>query len=188
MRWLDILLGRTKPVRSQLDRLFAMSTAFLTLTVEQHLAPGERAGICFRPLAAARFTALRGEIEQLLKLSERTTGTEVETQQDPFGFQWALLADPDFEDLVATIHMVSLSLEEQGAGDRLLAAVFKFLDDQRPVFWIYNYKRGAFYPFVPTSDRRRDNATELRLATAMEKELPIERDAERWYPLWGVPV
>jgi hypothetical protein len=188
MRLLDILLGRTRPARSQLDRLFAVSTAQLTLTVNQQLQLGERAGICFRPLAAARFEALRNEIEQLLKLSERTTGTAVVTQTDTYGFQWALLADPDFEDLVATIHMVSLSLEEQGAGDRLLAAVFKFLDGAQPVYWIYNYKRGTFYPFIPTGDRRRDNASELRLAAALEHELPIEKDETRWYPLWGVPL
>ncbi|MBI2940281.1 MAG: hypothetical protein HYY04_07545 [Chloroflexi bacterium] len=188
MKIFDILLGRARPARSQLDRLFAISTAQLTLTTELHLRPGERAGICFRPLSSARFAELRGEIEQLLQLSARTSGTVVQTELDAYGFQWALMQDPDFEDLVTTIHMVSLSLEEQGVGDRLLAALFKFFDESQPVYWVYNYKRASYYPFVPTGANRRDSAAELRLAAVMKKELPVEADQTRWFPLWGAPV
>jgi hypothetical protein len=47
----------------------------------------------------------------------------------------------------------------------VLCAVFAFEDSKkRPLYWIYNYKRGAFYPFVPSgSDQQRDNERELVL-------------------------
>jgi hypothetical protein len=85
--------------------------------------------------------------------------------------------------------LVSQTLQEQGLGRQLLAAVFKFLEGERAVYWIYNYKRGSFYPLVPGSaERSRDNAAELRLRSLMERELPVEPDLQRWYPLWEIPL
>ncbi len=189
MRILDILFGRTRPVRSKLERLFAISTAYLTLTADLHLRPSGGAGVCFRPIESGQFEGMQPDLEGLLQISGRETRTAIHTQQDDFGFQWVTLEDPDFEDLVTTIHLVSLTLEGRGFGDQLLAAVFKFLDGERPVYWIYSYKRGLFYPFVPRGrDRERDNAAELRLQAAMKREMPIEPELERWYPLWGAPL
>lgn len=184
----DALLGRTRPVKSQLEKLFAMSTAYTTLTVDMRERASGRAGICFRPVTSSQFATLEGELTDLLKVSGKETGTAIRTTTDPYGFQWVLLEDAEFEDLVATVHLVSLTLQDGGFGEQLLAAVFRFEEPDHPVYWIYNYKRGNFYPFVPSGERRRDNATELRLAAVMDKELPIEKDFERWYPLWGIPV
>ena len=42
-----------------------------------------------------------------------------------------------------------------------------------PVYWIYGFKRGAFWPFIPTGEgQNRDNATELELKAKLERELP----------------
>jgi len=185
----DVIFGRTRPVRSKLERLFAIATANLTLTADLRLAPGGCAAIGFRPLDSAQFAALQGELAELLRISGRETGTTIRAEEDRYGFRWVILEDPAFEDLVTTIHLISLTLQEQGFGEQLLAAVFKFLERGQPVYWIYNYKRGFFYPFVPRGQsRERDNAAELRLQAAMQKELPVEPELERWYPLWGVPV
>lgn len=190
MSFLDALFGRGKPVKSRLDRLFAIATAYVTLTVDLNLKPSGRAGITFRPVTSSAFESLEKELERLLELTERETGSRVRTVRDRYGFQWVVLEDEDFEDLVATLHLVSLTLEDSGFGEQLLAAVFKFLEGSRPVYWIYNYKRGTFYPEVPSSEvtRQRDHAAELRLRAVMERELPIEPELQRWYPLWGVPV
>ena len=57
------------------------------------------------------------------------------------------------------------------------------------MYWIYGYKRGAFWPFVPTGkDQERDNAEELELKAKLEKELPIEQDISRWFGMFGAPV
>ncbi len=187
-QFFDSLLGRTRPVKSKLENLFAMSTAYVTLTVDMGEKPTGRAGICFRPVTSSQFDRLETDLRDLLKVSGKESGTTVRTTTDPYGFQWVVLEDDEFEDLVATVHLVSLTLQDGGFGEQLLAAVFRFEGPDHPIFWIYNYKRGSFYPFVPSGDRRRDNATELRLAAVMDKELPIEKDFERWYPLWGIPV
>ena len=56
------------------------------------------------------------------------------------------------------------------------------------VYWIFNYKRDTFYPFVPKGDKERDMERELRLRAAMARELPLENEPERWFPLWDVPL
>jgi len=68
--------------------------------------------------------------------------------------------------------------------------VFAFKDAKgRPLYWIYNYKRGSFYPFVPASgQQQRDNERELQLRAQIGRELPVEAELERWFPLWGIPV
>jgi hypothetical protein len=57
------------------------------------------------------------------------------------------------------------------------------------VYFIYNYKRGYWYPFVPApGDEQRSTERELQLKAQMAKELPIEPEMERWFPLWGIPI
>lgn len=189
MSLFDDLLGRTKPVKSKLDKLFAMSTAYITLTIDLGLTASGRAGITFRPVTSSDFDNLDQELSELLKISGQATKTEVEQMRDNFGFQWVLLRDDEFEDLVSTAHLVSLTMQDHGFRDQLLAAVFKFFQKEQPLYWIYNYKRGSFYPFAPVPGKKeRDNATELRMRSVMERELPIEKELERWYPLWDMPL
>ncbi|MDQ6730709.1 MAG: hypothetical protein M3022_10495, partial [Actinomycetota bacterium] len=79
-----------------------------------------------------------------------------------------------------------------GYGDRVLCAVFALQDDHsRPLYLIYNYKRGSFYPFVPAgvgAAGQRDNERELVLKAQLGSELPIEPELSRWFPLWGIPI
>ena len=76
-----------------------------------------------------------------------------------------------------------------GYGDRVLAAVFAFEDSKgRPVYFIYNYKRGHWYPFVPAGQQARDGERELQIKAIIDGELPIEPELERWFPLWGIPI
>ena len=110
-------------------------------------------------------------------------------RDDEFGYRWMVLSDPDMEDLVVGLNAVSTEIQGGGYGDRLLAAVFSFRDDKnRKAYWIYNFKRGAFYPFVPVANHKRDSERELQLQGKLEQELPIEAELERWYPLWDAPV
>ena len=57
------------------------------------------------------------------------------------------------------------------------------------MYWIYGFKRGAFWPFVPAGDgKNRENATELELKAKLERELPIEQDLTRWLALFDAPI
>lgn len=190
MKWLEALFGQARVPKSRLEQLFALTTASVTLQTTFGLTPTGRAGLAFRAVESSFFEAAEQELNQLLELTTRETGTRVTRQRDSFGYEWLLLEDDQLEDLVAAAHLVGQTLRDHGFGDRLLAALFGFqsAEGQR-VYWIYNYKRASFYPFVPRGEgRQRDHALELRLAAVMRGELPIENDQSRWYALWGVPV
>jgi len=107
------------------------------------------------------------------------------------GFEWIVLRDGDFEDLVATVHTVAQEFQDRGFGSQLLAAIFPFNGKFKEgrMYWIYGFKRGAFWPFVPTGeDQQRDNAEELELKAKLEQELPIEPDLTRWFGLFNAPL
>ena len=191
MGFFDVITGKRKlkqPVPT--DRVFAMSTAAVTLQLELGLATAGKAGIVFQPLATADFEGIVRDMEDVVRSTGEETGTTVSSEDDSFGYRWLVLSDPDVEDLVVGINAVSTAIEAGGYGDRILCAVFAFRDERdRAVYWIYNYKRGAFYPFVPSGGaQQRDNERELRLKAQIGTELPIEPELERWFPLWGIPI
>jgi hypothetical protein len=185
MGFLDALLGKSKLPKPKPDRLFAMSTAYITLNSNLNLVSAG-AGICFKPLEASRFRNAEIEINQLLQQSCQETNTIHKMRKDSYGYLWVILSDPDFEDLVSTIYMVSETLTDHGFGEQLLCAVFKF-KGEKDVFWIYNFKQGKYYPFVPDG-KKRDSSYEFRLRSIMERELPIEKETEKWYPLYDIPI
>ena len=188
MGLLDVLRGQRTPKRADLDALFAIGSAAMTLQAALGMTSTGRAGVCFKEVEAGQFDALVREIEELLRIAAPESGTTVSRRRDEHGFDWVVVEDPDVEDLATTTHMVSQSLEERGFSERLLAAVFGFRGDDGPVFLVYAYKRGTFYPFAPREGRRRDNALELRLQGLLASDLPIEPELERWYPLWDAPL
>jgi hypothetical protein len=190
MGFLDILTGKRKIKPPAESRLFAMATAAITLEMSLELKSAGKAAIVFQPLATADFTTIVRDMEEVLRGAGDDTGTAVDTSDDSFGYRWMVLSDPDFEDLVVGINVVSQALQDGGYGERVLCAVFAFRDaHDAPVYWIYNYKRGAFYPFVPAGgEQRRDTERELRLKAQIGNELPVEAELERWFPLWGIPI
>lgn len=189
MSWLDALLGRSKPIKSSLDQLFGLSTAQITLETEMELRPTGGAAISFRPITSGDFANLQKDIDALLQTSTKDAPLTWHSFTDTFGYQWIILNSPDYTNLVATVHMVSRELQDNGFGEQLLAAVVQFRDDQgRTAYWLYNYKRGSFYPFVPTGNKDRDNAYELRMSSVMKREVNIETDLTKWYALWGIPL
>jgi hypothetical protein len=187
--FLDGLLGGKRQLKGPApDRLFAMTTAQVTLDTGLGLTHRRRAGIVFQPLATADFGQIVSETEELLHGSAEDTATKIETADDEFGYRWLVLEDDDFEDLVVSLNLISTQLQSGGYGDRLLAAVFAFDESGKAVYFIYNFKRGAYYPFVPSGDKSRDTEHELRLRAQLGSELPIEQDSSRWFPLWEIPL
>jgi hypothetical protein len=188
--FLDALLGGKRKLKLPArDRLFAMTTAQVTLETGLGLKHRNVAGIAFQSLATADFKEIVNDTKELLSGAAADTGTTVETKQDEFNYSWIILRDPDFEDLVVALNTVSSSLEGGGYGDRLLAAVFAFEEDGRPLYFIYNFKRGMYYPFVPAGGaQKRNTERELQLKAQIGAELPIEPELERWFPLWEIPL
>jgi len=184
----DILSGRKKLPGPKDDRLFALTTAAVTLQIELGLKTAGVGAIAFKPQSSGEFRSAFDDVDKLVDAVAEQCGSQVERKSDEFGFDWIVVHDPDLEDLVTTAHTLAAELTAQGFGEQLLAAIFKFDGGDRPVYWIYGFKRGAFWPFVPTGKDERDNATELELKAKLEQELPIEQDLTRWLALFDAPL
>jgi hypothetical protein len=214
---LDTLLGRTKPVRANLDALFALPSAAVTLQTAAGLLLSGSAGVCWKPPAGRPAEDVRREIAELLDIPDDATeappapagsgegqpaGDEQGTvsagtltqAEDSYGYRWLLLDDPDVDGLVTRVHLVNSTLEENGWGPQLLCSVFRLVPgpdaDQGtgPLYLVYLYKRGTFYPFAPDGKEHRDNELELRIRAVVGADLPVETDLSRWFPLWDLPV
>jgi hypothetical protein len=187
----DILLGRKKLKGPAQDRLFALSTARVTLDTELGLETAGSGGIVFKPLSAGEFVRAENDLQQVLDAVAGESGSRLERKSDDYGYEWIVVRDADLEDQVTTVHAVAQGLQEAGFGEQLLAAAFKFepkFGDRKVVYWVYGYKQGAFWPFVPTGEKDRDNAEELELKAKLDNELPIEPDLSRWFGLFNAPL
>ena len=226
MGLLNTILGRTKPVQSDLDALFALPSASITLQSAADLSCSGHAGVCFKPPSGQGFEDMQAEVVKLLEMD----GSEgLKKAEDAYGYQWLVVENADIEALVTQIHMVNSSLSDAGWGPQLLCSVFGIahlagsdpgsgqdlgsdsgsdlaLDpasasDPMPeptagpghvlastAYLVYLFKRGTFYPFVPTGHEQRDTEQELKLKSLVADDLTVEPDLDRWFPLWDLPV
>ena len=163
----------------------------MTLQTECSLTPAGNSALIFKPLSAAEFTSTANDAEELLRGVAKDQDSEIDRKTDSFGFEWVIVRDPQLDDQVAGVHALASELEDHGFGGQLLAAAFKFDGggNGHPVYWIYGFKTGTWWPFVPTgSKQERDNAQELELKAKLEKELPVEPDLSKWLGLFDAPI
>ncbi len=230
MGLLNTLLGRTKPVQADLDALFALPSASITLQSAAGMSCSGNAGVCFKPPTGQGFEDMQAEVVKLLSMDSASGFHKAE---DSYGYHWLIVEDTDIEELVTRVHMVNSSLSDAGWGPQLLCSVFGIADlpqsggeldpgspagvtpDPAPdltpaltsalspmpeptagpgqvmpstAYLVYLFKRGTFYPFVPSGHEQRDTQQELKLKSLVKDDLVIETDLDRWFPLWDLPV
>ncbi|WP_122817142.1 PspA-associated protein PspAB [Nocardioides pantholopis] len=191
MGFWDSVLGRTKPKQANLDALFSVPSAAVTLEASLGLRPTGDGSVCYRAAAGPAFANTQQEVLDLL----RSTGDspQVRVTQDDYGFTWIEVdREPgsSVDGLCTGLHAVNTGLEAQGFGPALLCTLVGFEDPTgRRVGLVYLYKQGTFYPFAPAPGGRqqRDNLLELQLRDLLAAELPIEQDLSRWLAVWGAP-
>ncbi|MET8583360.1 hypothetical protein ABZX39_21170 [Streptomyces collinus] len=192
MGLLDILLGRTKPVAPDLDQLFALPSAAVTLEAAAGFTPTGVGAVCFATVEGAAFEQTHREVQALLDADADRTGPPVELTQDGYGYSWLVSrrSPGQLPQLVNDLHAVNSSMEINGFGPQLLCSLAAFGDERgRRLGLVYLYKRGTFYPFAPLpgTAERRDSALELQVKAALASDLRIEQDLSRWFPVWGAP-
>ena len=188
MGLLDALLGRTKPVQPNLDALFSLPTASVTLQASMGFAPTGTGSVCFRAAEGRAFHDIEADVRELLSMG--ADAAQVEVTNDSYGFTWLVCrhSSDDMGALVTDLHAVNRSLADGGFGPQLLCTLVAFTGPRdRKLGIVYLYKRGTFYPFAPTASERRDNALELEARGNIGSDLPIEADLSRWFPVWGAP-
>jgi hypothetical protein len=181
MGLLDVLLGRSKPVKPDLDQLFGLSSAAITLQAASELRPTGSGAVCFAAVEGGAFAEIQQDLRTLLP---------VESSRDSYGYTWlqSRHAPSEVTDLVTDLHAVNSALESGGFGPQLLCSLVAFADGQgHRMALVYLYKRGTFYPFAPLPGEKRDHALELQVKALVTDDLRLEADLSRWFPVWGAP-
>ena len=186
----DVLTGRSRPKQANLDALFAVPTAAITLETSLGLRPTGDGSVCYRAAAGAAFQQTQDDVVALLDADPGAPPVEV--TRDEYGFTWLLNRHDagDIGGLCTDLHAVNTALEAQGFGPGLLCSLVPFADSSgRRVGLVYLYKQGTFYPFAPRpgDGQVRDNLLEIQVRDALAGELPLEQDLGRWLAVWGAP-
>jgi hypothetical protein len=185
----DAVLGRSRATRPNLDSLFLVPSASITLQTGIGLEPAGTGSVCFRAAEGAAFRQTQAEVVELLNADPQAP--DVEASTDDFGFTWLTVGRDDTADVAGIctdLHAVNTALEEQGFGSGLLCTLVPFADAAaRRAGLVYLYRRGTFYPFAPSGPQQRDNLLEIQVRDALAAELPIEKDLQRWLAVWGAP-
>lgn len=193
MGFWDVIAGRSRPKAPQLDSLFLVPSAAITLETTLGLKPTGDGSVCYRAASGNAFAQVQADVVELLNADPDEP--DVGLSQDEFGFTWLVVHDdPDdaegIGDLCTDLHAVNTSLEDHGFGPGLLCSLIPFVGaDGRRVGLVYLYKQGTFYAFapVPGADKQRDNLLEIQLRDTLAGELPMEQDLGRWLAVWGAP-
>ncbi|MFC9946400.1 PspA-associated protein PspAB [Streptomyces pratensis] len=192
MGLLDSILGRRKPVRPDLDQLFAVPSAALTLQAGTGFTPTGLGSVCFAGVEGGTFARIRQDVRELLDADTERGGIPVEFGRDTYGYTWLLARQEpgDTAALVNDLHAVNTLLQDGGFGPHLLCSMIGFRNPEgRPLALVYLYKRGTFYPFAPApgGGEKRDNQLELQVRAVLGDDLRVEGDLSRWFPVWGAP-
>jgi hypothetical protein len=178
-------------VKANLDALFSLPAAAITLQTAADFSPTGVGSVCYRAAEGAAFAQTQDDVVTLL---DNDDDPDVERSTDSFGFTWLLArqSPDDLPALVTDLHTVNTSLEAQDFGSSLLCSLVGFADPRgRRLGLVYLYKQGTFYPFAPTGAptgaQQRDNLLELQVRDLLKLDLPIEPQLDRWMPLWGAP-
>ncbi len=182
------LFGRGKG-GAKVGKLSALANVQATIEGELGLRTTGVAGVCFKPRPAKDFQRAEQELDDLLGVVGINSSASVRRRSDSYGFEWLVVREGDLERLGAGVEMVASELTKRGFGAQLLAALFRFESRERPVFLVYGFKTGTFWPFVPTGEgQERDNDEEIRLRDALKSQLPIEPRLEQWLGLFDAPI
>ncbi len=134
---------------------------------------------------------------------------------DDYNYLWFIVKGKTVEEIVIALNEIGDTIHEKGFSRQLLAAVFElssgysvnhnqFLknpatannNNNTSQFLIYNYKTDKFYPFVPLSlpkgvengsDKKRNYEQEMKIMSQIKDEIPCEKEASLWYPIWNIP-
>ncbi|MFG3049427.1 hypothetical protein ACGFZP_00550 [Kitasatospora sp. NPDC048239] len=192
MGFLDALFGRTKPVRPDLDQLFGVPSAALTLEAAAGFLPTGLGSVCFAAVEGGAFGEVERQVRALLDADTERGGVPVEASKDAYGYSWLLAwhTPQELPELVNDLHAVNSELEANGFGPQLLCSLVAFRNAEgQSLALVYLYKRGTFYPFAPMpgGGERRNSPLELQVNAMLGNDLRLEKDLGRWFPVWGAP-
>jgi len=170
-----------------------------------------KCGILVKNMNIPKFTDMKQYIDNVIaNMSDKQNmGWELNCRSaiDDYGYLWFLLEGKAIEEIVVALGAIGDIVHERGFSRQLLAGVIELTSgygvgrnassvNNTNQYLIYNYKYDKFYPFVPLSSpkgmvsgsgKKRNYEQELKIMAQIKDDLPCEKDANLWYPIWNIP-
>ena len=113
MGFLDALLGRSKPAPPDLDQLFGLPAAAISLQASTGFRPTGVGSVCFKAAEGGGFIGLQEQVEALLALDQG----KYRKERDSFGFTWLIRSRKPSECARSPISTSSTGIS---SGDRFI--------------------------------------------------------------------
>jgi hypothetical protein len=170
--------------------LFTLSSGQILLETKLNLKSTGKAAISLKSVSGRFFADTMSEVQNFLDVSKTDSGLSYQVANDSYGYLWIILQSAEIEDIISAISAVGQTINDRGFSKQLFAAVFQFSNNDKTNnrYLIYNYNLNKFYPFVPVNKNERDNEIEREIMVTVVAEMPFEKDASLWYPIWGLPL
>ena len=172
------------------EALFTLSSGQISLESKLNLKSTGKAAISLKSVSGRFFADTMSEVQNFLDVSKTDSGLSYQVANDSYGYLWIILQSAEIEDIISAISAVGQTINDRGFSKQLFAAVFQFSNNNKTNnrYLIYNYNLNKFYPFVPVNKNERDNEIENEIMVTVVAEMPLEKDASLWYPIWGLPL
>ena len=187
----DAITGRSRVKANNLDALFNVPNAAITLQTAAGLMPTGTGSVCFRSAAGAAFAETRNDVVELIRSD--ASAPEVEVTDDGFGYTW-LVVHRVARRRRGPVHRPARREHQPGGpGLRLRAAVLggpvRGPSPADGSAWSTSTSRARSTPSrrQPGDAQVRDNLLEISVRDQLAGELPMESDLSRWFALWGAP-
>ena len=111
--------------------------------------------------------------------------TNIESKE--YNSCWIVFENPVTQKMITDINSISSYIANLGLGSSMTAAIFKGAVNNKPAYWVCNYRTAKFYPLVPDDNNKRDNDMEITIGKILtSKGIPVEPYAN-WYSLSDIP-
>jgi hypothetical protein len=172
------------------EALFTLSSGQISLESKLNLKSTGKAAISLKSVSGRFFTETMSEVKNFLDVSKTDSDLSYQVANDSYGYLWIILQSSEIEDNISAISAVGQTINDRGFSKQLFAAVFQFSNNNKTNnrYLIYNYNLNKFYPFVPVNKNERDNEIEREIMLTIVSEMPFEKDASLWYPIWDLPL
>lgn len=172
--------------------LFTLSSGQISLETKLNLKSTGKAAISLKSVSGRFFAETMSEVQNFLDVSKTDSDLSYQVANDSYGYLWIILQSAEIEDIISAISAVGQTINDRGFSKQLFAAVFQFSNSNNNKthdrYLVYNYNLNKFYPFVPVNKNERDNEIEREIMVTIVAEMPCEKDASLWYPIWGLPL
>jgi hypothetical protein len=189
-------LGNTnshaKNYQQDSEALFTLSSGQISLESKLNLKCTGKAAISLKSVSGRFFAETMSEVQNFLDVSKTDSDLSYQVANDSYGYLWIILQSSEIEDIISAISAVGQTINDRGFSKQLFAAVFQLSNNNNNKtnnrYLIYNYNLNKFYPFVPVNKNERDNEIEREIMLTIVAEMPFEKDASLWYPIWDLPL